>query len=101
MYEEELAFAHALADEASTIAMDLFADDGLEIRHKADRTLVTAADLAIERMVRTNVEQAFPGDASRARRRGRHVRRRGPRVDRRPDRRHRQLRTRDPVWARP
>ncbi len=62
MYEEELAFAHALADEASTIAMDLFADDGLEIRHKADRTLVTAADLAIERMVRARLKATFPKD---------------------------------------
>ena len=70
MYEEELAFGHALADEASTIAMDLFADDGLEIRHKADRTLVTAADLAIERMVRarlkaTNICASQPERAAR------------------------------------
>jgi histidinol-phosphatase len=62
MYEEELAFANELADQAAPIAMDLFADDGLEIRHKADRTLVTAADTGIERMVRDRIAQAFPDD---------------------------------------
>lgn len=62
MYEQEFAFAHALADAAAPIAMDLFADDGLEIRHKADRTLVTAADMEIERMVRARVSDAFPED---------------------------------------
>src|SRR4029079_5622924 len=62
MYEEELAFANELADAAAPIAMDLFADDGLEIRHKADRTLVTAADTGIERMVRDRIAQAFPDD---------------------------------------
>ena len=29
MYEDELAFAQTLADRAATIAMDLFADEGL------------------------------------------------------------------------
>ena len=62
MYEQELAFAHALADEAETIAMGLFADEGLEIRHKADRTLVTAADTGIERMVRERIAAAFKAD---------------------------------------
>jgi len=47
MYEDELAFAHGLADAAARIAMDRFADDGLEIRHKADKTLVTDADTGI------------------------------------------------------
>ncbi len=62
MYEQELAFANELADAAAPIAMGLFADDGLEIRHKADRTLVTAADMEIERMVRDRVSAAFPDD---------------------------------------
>jgi histidinol-phosphatase len=62
MYEEELALAHSLADDAAVIAMELFADDGLEIRHKADRTLVTAADTGIERMVRTRLKADSPGD---------------------------------------
>jgi histidinol-phosphatase len=62
MYADELAFAHLLADAAAPIAMELFADEGLEIRHKADRTLVTAADLEIERMVRDRLATAFPED---------------------------------------
>ena len=62
MFEEELAFAHTLADAAGEIAMASFADDGLEIRHKADRTLVTAADTGIERMVRERVAATFPAD---------------------------------------
>jgi histidinol-phosphatase len=62
MYADELAFAHLLADAAAPIAMELFADEGLEIRHKADRTLVTSADTDIERMVRDRLATAFPDD---------------------------------------
>ena len=62
MHGEELAFALDLADAADRISMDLFADAGLEIRHKADRTLVTAADTAIERMVRERLADAYPED---------------------------------------
>jgi histidinol-phosphatase len=62
MYADELAFALELADRADEISTSLFADDGLEIRHKADRTLVTAADTAIERMVRERLAASFPDD---------------------------------------
>jgi histidinol-phosphatase len=62
MYARELAAAHELADAADAISMARFADEGLEIRHKADRTLVTAADTAIERMVRQQLATAFPDD---------------------------------------
>jgi histidinol-phosphatase len=62
MFADELAFAHLLADAAAPIAMELFADEGLEIRHKADRTLVTSADTDIERMVRDRLATAFPDD---------------------------------------
>jgi histidinol-phosphatase len=62
MYAQELAFALELADAADAISMRLFADDGLEIRHKADRTLVTAADTGIERMVRERLSLVFPED---------------------------------------
>jgi histidinol-phosphatase len=62
MYEQELAFAHLLADAAAPIAMGLFADEGLEIRHKPDRTLITTADTEIERMVRDRLATAFPHD---------------------------------------
>jgi histidinol-phosphatase len=62
MFEQELAFANTLADAAAPIAMDLFADEGLEIRHKPDRTLITAADTEIERRVRERVAAVFPDD---------------------------------------
>jgi histidinol-phosphatase len=61
VFEEELAFAHELADAAGEIAMTFFRGE-FEVRHKADRTPVTEADLAIEAMVRERVRERFPGD---------------------------------------
>jgi histidinol-phosphatase len=62
MYEEELSFANALADEAAEIALSLFGTD-LEVRTKQDRTPVTEADVRIERMIRDHVAERFPDDA--------------------------------------
>jgi histidinol-phosphatase len=62
VYEHELAFAHGLADRAADIGMGLYLGDGLEVRHKADRTLVTQADTSIETMVREQIAAAFPDD---------------------------------------
>jgi histidinol-phosphatase len=62
VFEHELAFANGLADRAADIGMGLFLGDGLEIRHKADRTVVTQADTSIEAMVREQVAAAFPDD---------------------------------------
>ena len=62
MYEEELAFANDTADRAAEIALGLFRGEELEIRRKADLTLVTRADTAIERMVRDRLAEAFPDD---------------------------------------
>ena len=62
VYEHELAFANGLADRAAEIGMGLFLGDGLEVRHKADRTVVTQADTSIEAMVREQVAAAFPDD---------------------------------------
>ena len=42
--------------------MGLFRGDGLEVRRKADMTLVTQADTSIERMLREQIEAAFPDD---------------------------------------
>ena len=42
--------------------MGLFLGEGLEVRHKADRTVVTQADTSIEAMVREQVAAAFPDD---------------------------------------
>lgn len=62
MYEHELAFANGVADRAAEIGMGLFLGEGLEVRHKADRTVVTQADTSIESMVREQVAAAFPDD---------------------------------------
>src|SRR5437870_12727016 len=43
--------------------MGLFRRDGLEIRRKADMTLVTQADTSVERMLREQIEAAFLEDA--------------------------------------
>jgi histidinol-phosphatase len=62
VYEHELAFANGVANRAAEIGMDLFLGEGLEVRHKADRTVVTQADTSIAAMVREQVSIAFPGD---------------------------------------
>jgi histidinol-phosphatase len=62
MYEHELSFANGLADRAAEIGMGLFQGDGLLVRHKADRTVVTQADTSIEAMIREQVAAAFPDD---------------------------------------
>jgi histidinol-phosphatase len=62
MFEDELRFAHAVADDAAVLGMGSFRAPGLEVRHKADASLVTEADLAIEAMVRERIAAAFPGD---------------------------------------
>jgi len=50
----------AIADEADAIALRHFRRD-LEISTKPDRTLVTQADTAIERMIRERIATAHPG----------------------------------------
>ena len=62
MFEHELAFANGLADRAAEIGMGLFRGDSLEIRRKADLSVVTQADTSIEAMVREQVASAFPDD---------------------------------------
>lgn len=49
----------AIADEADAIALRYFRRD-LEISTKPDRTLVTQADTAIERMIRDRISAAHP-----------------------------------------
>jgi histidinol-phosphatase len=61
MYEEELAFAHELADAAAPIALDLFGGS-LDVRTKPDESPVTEADLRIEAMIRQRVHERFPND---------------------------------------
>jgi histidinol-phosphatase len=62
VYEHERAFSLGLADRAADVAMGLFRGDGLEVRRKADLTLVTQADMSIERKIREQIARAFPDD---------------------------------------
>jgi histidinol-phosphatase len=62
VFDRELSFAHELADEAATIALD-HVHGGFEVMTKADLSPVTEADLAIEAMVRARIAEAFPSDA--------------------------------------
>ena len=64
MYEEELAFAHRVADRAGEIALSFFRHDP-EVTWKPDATPVTEADLAIEAMMREEIGRRFPDDAIR------------------------------------
>ncbi|MFL5713809.1 MAG: inositol monophosphatase family protein [Chloroflexota bacterium] len=54
-----LDVAIAACDEADTIARSHFRRD-LQIETKPDRTFVTQADTAIERMIRARIHDAFP-----------------------------------------
>ena len=60
--EIELEFMHLVADEASELAMHFFAT-GAKVDVKADQSLVTEADLAVEQLIRARITERFPGDA--------------------------------------
>ncbi len=60
-FHEELAFANAVADEAGRIALSFYRGT-FEVHEKVDKTPVTEADLAIERMVRDAVHERYPTD---------------------------------------
>ncbi len=64
MYEEELAFAHQVADEAGEIALSYFRHDP-KVSWKPDSTPVTEADIATEAMIREEIRGRFPDDAIR------------------------------------
>ena len=64
MYEEELAFAHEIADRAGEIALGYFRNDPA-VTWKPDATPVTEADLAVEAMIREELGRRFPDDAIR------------------------------------
>ena len=55
-----LAFALACCDAADALALEHFRRD-LVIEAKPDRTFVTQADQAIERMIRQRISTAYPG----------------------------------------
>lgn len=62
MFEQELAFAHELADRAAEISMSYFLGE-FEVRQKPDLSPVTQADLEVETAVREMIADRFPADA--------------------------------------
>jgi histidinol-phosphatase len=62
VFEDDLAFAHELADLAGEIGLGFF-HGSFEVTIKPDRTPVTEADLAIEAALRDAVKERFPGDS--------------------------------------
>jgi histidinol-phosphatase len=62
VFEQELAFAHEVADRAAEISMSYFLGE-FEVRQKADLSPVTQADLEVETAVREMIAARFPADA--------------------------------------
>jgi len=54
--------ACTLAEEAGVLLLSYFGSDRVDTRAKGDRDVVTAADLASERLVRGRLENMFPED---------------------------------------
>ncbi|KRE29553.1 inositol monophosphatase family protein [Agromyces sp. Soil535] len=61
-YAEDLDLALELADLADTVSLGRFRAVDLDVRTKPDRTPVTEADLAVERLIRDRLAEARPGD---------------------------------------
>lgn len=59
-YEKELAFAKQLALDAGDVMHQYFQSETINTQWKADESPVTAADVAINRMVIERVQDAFP-----------------------------------------
>lgn len=59
---EDLALALELADLADTVSLARFRAVDLDVQTKPDRTPVTEADLAVERVIRERLAAARPGD---------------------------------------
>jgi histidinol-phosphatase len=60
--EQELAFAHELADRAAEISMSYFLGE-FEVRQKTDLSPVTQVDLEVETAIRGMIAGRFPADA--------------------------------------
>jgi histidinol-phosphatase len=61
-YDDDLRFAHELADEADKISSKWFRAAELKTKEKADQTPVTIADTAIEQMCRERITSTHPTD---------------------------------------
>ena len=59
---DDLRLALSLADEADAITMRYFQSATLAVRTKGDRTPVSEADEAVERMIRERLERERPDD---------------------------------------
>lgn len=59
---EDLALALALAADADLVSLDRFRAMDLTVETKPDRTPVTDADRAVERVIRDGIAAARPGD---------------------------------------
>jgi histidinol-phosphatase len=62
VFEQELSFAHDLADRAAEIAMSYFLGE-FEVRQKPDLSPVTDADTSVETAIREMIAERFPADA--------------------------------------
>jgi histidinol-phosphatase len=62
-FDDDLRFAHVLADSADDIAMRRFRSQDLRVDAKPDLTPVTDADLAIEESLRNVLRRSRPRDA--------------------------------------
>ncbi|MGH9034096.1 MAG: inositol monophosphatase family protein, partial [Acidimicrobiia bacterium] len=62
-YDDDLRFAHVLADDADAQTMQRFRARDLRVETKADATPVTDADRAIEEAIRRTLARARPRDA--------------------------------------
>jgi len=61
-YAEDLDLALELADLADTVSLGRFRAVDLDVQTKPDRTPVTEADLAVERVIRDRLAEARSGD---------------------------------------
>jgi histidinol-phosphatase len=59
----DLTLAQSLADEADKITMQYFRTADLDVRTKSDRTPVSVADEAVEKMIRARLAEERAGDA--------------------------------------
>ncbi len=60
--EQELAEAVGIAREAADLVRSYFSTDRVDTRAKGDRDVVTAADVASERLIRERLAERFPAD---------------------------------------
>ncbi|WP_436773552.1 inositol monophosphatase family protein, partial [Yinghuangia sp. YIM S09857] len=62
-YDDDLRFAHVLADAADATTLDRFKSLDLKVETKPDMTPVSDADKAAEELIRAQLGRARPRDA--------------------------------------